>query len=475
MSMPLQLWARLRGSFWFTPALIVVGSMLLAIALVDIGTGVDADLAGWSPRLFGAGADGSRAMLSAIATSMATVAGVVFSITIVTLSLTSTQYSPRVLRNFMRDAPTQVVLGVFVGIFAYCLVVLRTIRGGDEGTFIPSLAVLAGMGYAFVGIAVLIFFIHHVAQGIQAAAILHRIASDTAEAIDHLFPQQVGEPPDPRPGPASLPARWVPVCTQHSGYVKFVDPEALMRIAVDERRVLRLCISVGDHVPECATVVEVEGDAPLPAELEERVLGCVALGRQRTVEQDAGFGLQQLVDVALRALSPGINDPTTACMCLNELGWLLARLARRAMPEPLRFHEGELRVIAPVPDFGEMLMTALAPVVRHSHGDLQVLEAVLRTLETVCASACANGRAKALDRVLAEVRIELGRIRPRQRARLLRQRVAAVSAATQQRRAARVPDVVATAGHVAHRLAPGTDRTTPAAAPRWDPTQRENR
>ncbi|RYF14039.1 MAG: DUF2254 domain-containing protein [Comamonadaceae bacterium] len=432
MTVPSQVWSRLRGSFWFTPALIVVGSMLLAAALVELGAGVDADLAGWSPRLFGAGADGSRAMLSAIATSMATVAGVVFSITIVTLSLTSTQYSPRVLRNFMRDAPTQVVLGIFVGIFAYCLVVLRTIRGGDEGAFIPSLAVLGGMAYAFVGIGVLIYFIHHVALGIQASAILDRIASDTAHAIDHLFPQQLGEPPATSHGPASLPARWVPVCAQRSGYVKFVDPEALLRVAVEEHRLLRLCISVGDHVPEGAPLAEVAGDAPVPPELAQRVRDCVALGRQRTVEQDAAFGLQQLVDVALRALSPGINDPTTACMCLNELGWLLARLARRAMPEPLRFHEGELRVIAPVPEFGALLMVALAPVIRHSRGDLEVLDAVLRALETVRAAAGRNGRAGALRQVLGEVQIELGRIRPRQRGRALRRRAAGLLAATLQ-------------------------------------------
>lgn len=427
MSMPLQAWSRLRGSFWFTPALIVLGSMLLAMALVELGAGVDADLAGWSPRLFGAGADGSRAMLSAIATSMVTVAGVVFSITIVTLSLTATQYSPRVLRNFMRDAPTQVVLGIFVGIFAYCLVVLRTIRGGDEGAFIPSLAVLGGMAYAFVGIGVLIYFIHHVALGIQASAILDRIATDTAHAIDHLFPQQLGEPPAAPHPPARLPAAWVPVCAQRSGYVKFVDPEALMRIAVEEHRVLRLRISVGDHVPEGAVVAEVAGDAALPPGLAQRVRDCVALGRQRTVEQDAGFGLQQLVDVALRALSPGINDPTTACMCLNELGGLLARLARRAMPEPLRFHDGELRVIAPVPEFGAFVGVALVPVVRHSRGDLEVLAAVLRALETVCAA----GGAGALRQVLGEVQIELARIRPRQRGRVLRRRAAGLIAAAQ--------------------------------------------
>ncbi|MCC2634594.1 MAG: hypothetical protein K0S48_2480, partial [Ramlibacter sp.] len=125
--MAARTWLRLSSSFWFVPSVIVLAAMGLAVALIELSAWQSTDLSKWSPRLFGAGADGSRAMLSAIATSMATVAGVVFSITMVTLSLSSTQYSPRVLRNFMRDRPTQAVLGVFVGIFAYCLVVLRTI------------------------------------------------------------------------------------------------------------------------------------------------------------------------------------------------------------------------------------------------------------------------------------------------------------------------------------------------------------
>lgn len=189
---------RLKASFWFVPALVVVVSMALGMVLVAVDSRQGMDLGGWSPRLFGAGADGSRAMLSAIATSMITVAGVVFSITMVTLSLTSTQYSPRVLRNFMRDRPTQVVLGIFVGIFAYCLVVLRTIRGGDEGAFIPSLSVLGGMAYALVGIGTLIFFIHHVAMSIQAASIVQRIASDTESALDQVFPRQADGAAHPR-------------------------------------------------------------------------------------------------------------------------------------------------------------------------------------------------------------------------------------------------------------------------------------
>ncbi|RYY72153.1 MAG: DUF2254 domain-containing protein, partial [Comamonadaceae bacterium] len=346
----------LQSSFWFTPAWIVVCSMVAAAVLVEADALRLWDPAGWSPRLFGAGADGSRAMLSAIATSMITVAGVVFSITIVALSLTSTQYSPRVLRNFMRDRPTQWVLGVFVGIFAYCLVVLRTIRGGDEGAFIPSMAVLGGMGYALAGIALLIFFIHHVARSIQASSILGRIADDTSRAIDRMFPEELGAEPAADEAPP-MPAAWTPVPAPRSGYVEAMDAEGLLALACDLHRVLRLEVGVGGFIAEGAPLAVAGGTAPLDRKDLARLLACVQLGTQRTVQQDAAFGLQQMVDVALRALSPGVNDPTTACMCIDQLSASLARLAARDIPGPFRMKDGALRVVVPTPDFAAWLGT----------------------------------------------------------------------------------------------------------------------
>ncbi|GAB3649936.1 DUF2254 domain-containing protein [Ramlibacter alkalitolerans] len=417
-----RLWVRLRASFWFTPALIVLASMLVAVVLVEFDAVRSADLARWSPRLFGAGADGSRAMLSAIATSMITVAGVVFSITIVTLSLTATEYSPRVLRNFMRDAPTQVVLGVFVGIFAYCLVVLRTIRGGDEGEFIPSVAVLVGLGYAFAGIGVLIYFIHHVALSIQASSILGRIAADTERAIDHLFPQEVGEALAGQAGERMLPRQWHTIQAHRSGYVQSVDADVLLRYACERDTVVRLCVNVGQYVSEGTPLLEA-GLGGASTQQLEALRSCVGVGRQRTVEQDAAFGLQQLVDVALRALSPGVNDPTTACMCVNELGRLLARLVGRAMPESHRFGGGRLRVIATVPDFGRMVDEALLPVVRYAAGNQQVLAHVADALARIREAAPLPARKAALRACFAELRAEVARVRPRRRSAALRRRL----------------------------------------------------
>ena len=243
-------WQEMRSSFWFVPAVIVLGAVGLATVLIGVDATVDLPVVERWPLLFGAGAAGSRGLLTAVASSMITVAGVVFSITIVALSLTSSQYTSRVLRNFMRDRINQVVLGVFVGIFAYCLVVLRTIRGGDEGAFVPSLAVLVGLILAFVGIGYLIYFIHHISRSIQASSIIAAAAQETIAAVDHLFPQGLGKDADEDEDgdlAMSLPEQaWFAVPARKTGYIESINGDALLALARERRTVLRMERGIGE-------------------------------------------------------------------------------------------------------------------------------------------------------------------------------------------------------------------------------------
>lgn len=389
MSWLARQWLLLQSSLWFLPAVVVLGSMATAVGLVE-ASGVIGDRAveRW-PRLFGSGAEASRQMLGSIAGSMITVAGVVLSITIVALSMAATQYSPRVLRNFMRDRPTQLVLGVFVGNFAYCLTVLRTIRQGEENGFVPSLAVLAGMVYAFAAIALLIFFIHHLAQSIQAPFIIARIAGDARAAIDHMFPQEIGQPAETSQPLVVVPGEWTGLEATGEGYVAAVASDDLLRFACEHDRVVRLRWAIGDFVKEGVPLVELSGEAAITPEQEKQLRRWIALGRQRTTEQDPMFGLQQLVDVAVKALSPGINDPSTALLCLDRLEALMCRLAGRRIPDAYRTAGGRLRVIAPVPDFRSMLRLAFGAVVHHARNDPLLLARILRSLDHI-ASACAD-------------------------------------------------------------------------------------
>jgi uncharacterized membrane protein len=285
----------LRSSFWFVPALLVLVSVGLALGLVALGEPVDRAMSSRWPRMFAAEAEGARAMLSAIATSMITVAGVVFSITILALAQASTLYTSRVLRNFMRDRINQVVLGVFLGVFAYCIVALRTISGD---AFVPAVAVFTGLVLALVGIGFLIVFIHHVATTIQAGEIVAAVARDTRHAIDRLFPHELGQ----EAATATAPA------TQH-GYIQSVQPDALLAFAIRREVLVRMDATVGDFVVEGGTLAHVAGATPPDEDFAHAFNALYAVDSFRTTDQDAVFGFRQLVDIALKALSPASTTP----------------------------------------------------------------------------------------------------------------------------------------------------------------------
>src|SRR5665648_910333 len=235
-----QLWSNLRSSFWFMPSLIVVFSTAFAVALIKVDSiGSDRWLTRW-PLLFGAGAQGARGMMSTIAGSMMSVVGVTFSMILVVLALASSQYSSRILRNFMRSRVTQVVLGIFAGIFTYCLIVLRTIRGGDEGSFVPNLAVFFGFVLALGGVGALMFFLHHIASSIQASSIISSVAKETIAAIDRLFPENLGRGPGEDDDDQTLrplsERNWCAVPAKESGYIQGVNNAALLRFARLRRR-----------------------------------------------------------------------------------------------------------------------------------------------------------------------------------------------------------------------------------------------
>jgi uncharacterized membrane protein len=401
---------RWRGGLWLVPSLMLAGFIAVALLLVEAQSWLDLDLGRAFPRVFGAGADGARSMLSAIATSMITVAGVVFSVTLVALSLASTQYSPSVLRNFMDDRPTQVAMGMFVGIFAYCLVVLRTVRSEDAGGFLPSLAVLGGVLLALLGVGTLIWFIHHVTVSIQAPSIVARIARETARAIDRLYPEPLGEPaPRPLEGSAGPAAQWWAVGCESTGYVLDVDAKGLLEFAAGARRVVRLNFSIGDFVVEGQPMAYVSGGA-LEREEADTLHGLVHVGSQRNVEQDVPHGLQQIVDVAVKALSPGINDPSTAAACIDQLSALLIRLAGRRIPPAERGKADVLHVVAPRPGFDAMAMNAFVPLISHARGEPMVLERLLRALDRLIDAPRDLERRATLCRiaVLLEQQIERG-------------------------------------------------------------------
>lgn len=412
---------RLLGTLWFLPTVLVVGALALAAGMVELSAHVDDDaLARW-PRIFGASPGSSRSILSAVASGMITVAGLTFSLTMVAVTQASSQYTPRVLRNFMADRANQMVLGTFVGVFAYCLVVLRTIRSADEGVrFVPSLAVVLGIVLAVVGIGVLIYFVHHIASTLEASSLVARVARETEGAIDALFPDPLGDAaPDDTTRATRLAAAvtaWHPVLAPATGYVQRVDEARLLALAGQARRLVRMERGVGDFVVEgrpiawVAATREVSGaadgrdDRTGPGELARRLSRVWAIGEYRTVEQDAAFGVRQLVDVALKALSPGINDTTTAVSCVDYLGALLVRLAGRRIESPVRMCDGEVRVLARGPSFEKLLRLACDEIRQNAEANVSVLHRLLQVLAEVAATTADAARRALVVEQLALVR-----------------------------------------------------------------------
>jgi len=389
----------MRSNFWFAPSLIVLVSVAFAAALIRADSaGSDRWLAQW-PHLFGAGAEGARGMMSTIAGSMMSVVGVMFSMILVVLALASSQYTSRILRNFMRSRVTQVVLGIFAGIFTYCLIVLRTIRSG-EGAFVPGLAVFFGFVLALGGVGALMFFIHHIASSIQASSIIASVAQETIAAIDRLFPDKLGQGPgedDEYPTPRPLSEQnWRTVPAEASGYIQSVNNAALLRLARDRKTIVSMEQGIGEFVVQNTTLASIALEDPPDRETIAALQAAFSISRHRTVEQDVAFGIRQIVDVALKALSPGIVDTTTAIMCVDYLTVILARIAPRQFPSSHRYEEGQLRVIAKGPSFEDLLGGSFDQIRNSAKGDVAIMSRMLGAFQTIASLTGSPKRRQAI-------------------------------------------------------------------------------
>jgi uncharacterized membrane protein len=306
--------------------------------------------------------EGAREVLSTIAGSMITVAGVVFSITIVAISFAANQYGPRILTNFMSDRGNQVTLGTFVATFAYAVVVLRTIHGGDSN-FVPQLAVLLALLMALWSIAVLIYFIHHVPESIHINGVTARIGRQLLSSIEKEFPACFANPPAEDRGDEERLDRLAgkmfgsgghpaEIGADSDGYLQTIDDDLLLSIAKEHDIVIKLEKTPGHFLFKGEVVAVATPCASLDRAVAEKVQGSWNIGSKRTPDQDALFLVDELVEIAARALSTGVNDPHTANTCVDWLAAAAARMSDRQAPSRFRVDgAGNLRVVAPVPDF----------------------------------------------------------------------------------------------------------------------------
>ncbi len=380
--------------FWFIPGLMLLAFAAVAFVLLEIDRAA-------GPRGFdlayGGQAAAARQVLAIVAGSLITVAGVAFSITIVTLQLVSSQYTPRALRGFLSDRVNQVVAGTYVGIFVYSLLVLRTVEEAERGSegFVPSLSVTVAVAAGLFGFGLLLVFIHNMAQSIKVSHIAARIAREALSAVDRLYPAAYGAPV--REAGEQLLRRWhedgepAVVHPSRPRYVQAIAVDA-MAAAIPTPARISVPVRVGDFVTEQDTVAEV-----WPAEaVDERVLRrlrrAVNVADERDYYQDASFGIRQLADIALRAISPGINDPTTALNCIRYIEAIVAKTAGRDIPVGARrLRGGSVTAVLRVRSFDDYVEEAFLELGRYATRDARVTVALLDAIHAVLGAARAAG------------------------------------------------------------------------------------
>jgi len=363
----------------------------------------------------------SQLILSAIATSIMTVVSIVFAILLMTLTLASTQFSPRILVSFVRDRATQWTLGVLLGTFSYCIAVLPAAHSLPVA-FVPVLSVTVAMLLALVAVAWLIFFIHHISQAISVNHIVDRIARDTEQVIDGLmpYPRSGFEPTSHLPMPDGDGA---PILNQRSGYVRFIDTERLMELAKEWRIRIRVERGVGQFIPAGVPLVRVTRESRVSPLRAAELLGAFDIGPTRTLQQDVEFGVIQIVDIALRAISPAVNDPSTAISCIDQLSSILILwCGRMPMPTVLFDPPHVPRVEIPWIGLDGMLNMAFDQIRHYAAADLAVNLRLLRAMGDIAATtqrsdvhAALRGRARLLVDRAAENMLETDAARLRLR------------------------------------------------------------
>jgi uncharacterized membrane protein len=390
------LWDFLRGALWVLPGVSILAFLVAGAVLSRVSIGPDSPVWG---LVFKGTAENAREVLTVVSATMITVTGLVFALTIVALQIASAQYSPRLLRNFMRDRGTQVVLSIFVGAFAYSTAGLYTVGvpGDDQQAFVPRLAVSGSLVLGLASVGVLVYYIHHLAHSIQIDTIMSGIERETRRVIADLYPDRPGGP-EPEEGCPEPPARAVALPSERSGYIQAVEPDALVRAAAHHDLVIRLARMVGDHVVEGSPLAFAwPGSAgrppPDPRELREALRDAVHLGFERTMLQDVPFGIRRLVDIGNRALSPAVNDPYTAVQAVQHLSVLLCLLARRRLGDRLhRDAQGVLRVAVPLPRFADYLRLGTAQIRRSGAREPAVARSLIQLFADVSANTTTEAR-----------------------------------------------------------------------------------
>lgn len=381
-----------RTSFWFVPSLMVCVAIFLAVFTVYIDAFFIPRNKFSFPLIYGTDVNAIRSLLSTIAGSMITVTSIAFSITIVALTLASSQFGPRLLRNFMMDRGTQVVLGTFISNFLFCILVFCAISFEKPYDFNPGLSVATAILMTFASVGILIYFIHHVAKSIQADVVIDDVYRELEANIQSLFPSSEEHAPLEALAIAELDKNTkkyqLEILSDSCGYVQTVDNKELLCLAKKYDVVIKCQYSPGDFVEKGAILAQAHAEHIINPKINKTLHSQIKLGAYRTPVQDPEFAIHQLVEIALRALSPGINDPYTAITCVDKLNAVLCGLTDKVFPQKAHFDDASmLRLITKELSFTDIGRAAFDQIRQDANSNVAVTIRLIDSLQRLAVFA----------------------------------------------------------------------------------------
>ncbi len=383
------IWDELTASFWFIPILIIMVSIGAAIGLLYLDHIIDFKPSGGFEFIITGSVDSARSVLSIISGAMIGVAGTVFSITLVALTLASSQFGSRLLQNFMHERLNQVVLGTYISTYVYCLIILNSVKSTDVVSFIPSFSVLFSIIAAIANIILLIVFIHHIAVSIQADKVIADIFKALSKNLKILFPEELGDDPENGqiPNVSSLKASYAyknSITSPKSGYILYMDNSLILDHAKNNDLFIVLYQRPGGYLVQGMEIGEVYSHKEHAEKDDNKLQDMFIIGKSRTTQQDSEFSIHQMVEIAGRALSPGINDPYTAIACIDNLTSTMCYLTKVKFPSKYRYDEDQnLRVVASTLTFEGMLNVAFNQIRQFAGGSPSVVIRLMESLITI--------------------------------------------------------------------------------------------
>jgi len=382
-------WKELMMTFWFLPVLIICLAILLSITLVIFDNSITISEDSWVHFFLVNNSDSARSILSTISGAMISVAGTVFSVTLVALTLASSQFGSRLIKNFMYVKLNQTVLGSYIATYLYCLLVLSSIKDIDGYTFIPSISILVAIFAAIANIILLIIFIHQIAVSIQADKVVSDISDFITTNLETLFPEKIDEAQISKKkiditSAISAYQKQVSIKSPNSGYIQYISSEDLVNLVTKQDSLLIVHHRPGNYLVKGIEIAELRTHSKWEQEAIEKLLNQFVIGKTKTPQQDVEYSIHQIVEIAVRALSPGVNDPYTAIACIDNLTSTMSYLAEAKFPSKYRLDEEDnLRVIVKTFDFEGVLNIAFNQIRQFSTGSAAVIIRLMEALTTI--------------------------------------------------------------------------------------------